>query len=374
MFKRIITVIVFCIAFGVSVKADVIERYRAFGDKGENGVYFDIYNYNGTNYFSLRDGAALLKDSDKSFNVGYDSVNNIAIVTKNDRYTPSGAEFVKSIGKKKSEKNAGVFRVNEGGNEYSFTSYNINGINYISLRDICTLAGVDAKWEPDTKKITLYYINDKGEDVNLCTISVLPPVIVDKYKPMVALTFDDGPSKNTVRILDTLKKYNGVATFFVTENNALKYGDILKRIVNEESQIGNHTAEHKRLTELSADEVKLQVQRIQEIVKSATGVCPNVTRPPYGSYNDNVKNSVGMRIVTWNVDTLDWKTRNAENTYNEVINTLADGNIILMHDLYSETADAVDRIVPEIVKRGYQLVTVDQLIYAKDGNVKGLVK
>lgn len=78
-------------------------------------------------------------------------------------------------------------------------------------------------------------------------------------------------------------------------------------------------------------------------------------------------------MINWNVDTLDWKTRNAQNTYNEVMKSLGDGNVILMHDLYSETADAVEKIVPELVKRGYQLVTVEQLCYARD-NVKGIIK
>lgn len=373
MLKKGCFALLFTLMLSTAVFADTAERYQAKSIDLENTVYFDCFNVDGTNYFAIRDVAKLLNNSDYSFNIAYDNENNCVAIDKNDNYISTGAEFNKSIGKKKSKKNPETFDVICDGVKFSLKAYNINDRNYVSLRDICHILGLNTQWNTNTKSIELWYYNDESEKVDVLDITILPPVIVDKSKPMVALTFDDGPSVNTTRILNTLEKYNGVATFFVTGNNASKYGDTLRRIVDEESQIGNHTYDHLKLTSLSASNIQSQVSRIQNIVYSATGVYPTALRPPYGAYNDFVKSNISLRMFNWNVDTLDWKTRNAQSTYNEVINTLADGNVILMHDLYSQTADAVDKIVPEIVAKGYQLVTIDQLCYAK-GTVKGQIK
>ncbi len=373
MLKKGCFALLFTLMLSTAVFADTAERYQAKSNDLENTVYFDCFNVDGTNYFAIRDVAKLLNNSDYSFNIAYDNENNCVAIDKNDNYISTGAEFNKSIGKKKSKQNPETFDVICDGVQFSLKAYNINDRNYVSLRDICHILGLNTQWNTNTKSIELWYYNDESEKVDVLDITMLPPVIVDKSKPMVALTFDDGPSVNTTRILNTLEKYNGVATFFVTGNNASKYGDTLRRIVDEESQIGNHTYDHLKLTSLSASNIQSQVSRIQNIVYSATGVYPTALRPPYGAYNDFVKANISLRMFNWNVDTLDWKTRNAQSTYNEVINTLADGNVILMHDLYSQTADAVDKIVPEIVAKGYQLVTIDQLCYAK-GNIKGQIK
>ncbi len=373
MIKKILAVMFFCLLFPCVVWADTVERYRGESSVDDNIVYFDLFNYQGTNYFSIRDIGALLNGSECSFSIEYDNDKDIVIVNKNEDYVSTGTEFNQSIGKKKTKRNSDTIYVKSEDVEFTLKTYYINNRNYIALRDICNIIDLNIKWDVDYKKITLWYYNDMGEETDVCSITVLPPVIVDAARPMVALTFDDGPSVNTDRILDILEKYNGVATFFVTGDNASKYGDVLRRIVNEESQIGNHTYGHLRLTLLSAEEIKSQINRVQEIVASATGIYPTVVRPPYGSYNDFVKSNVDLKMLNWSVDTRDWETRDAQSTYDKVINTLADGNVILMHDLYSQTADAVEKIVPEIISRGYQLVTVDQLIYAK-GTVKGQIK
>lgn len=373
MLKKSCFIVLFILLLSTSVWADTAERYQAKSKDLGNIIYFDCFNVESVNYFSIRDIAKLLNNSDYSFNIAYDKQKNCVTIDKSSAYISTGTEFNKTIGKKKSKRNAETFNIMCNDVEFSLKSYNINNRNYISLRDICHILGLNTQWNANTKSIELWYYNNVGEKVDALDITILPPVIVDKSKPMVALTFDDGPSVNTTRILNTLEKYNGVATFFITGNNASRYSEILRRIVNEESQIGNHTYDHLDLTSLSANNIRSQVNRIQNIVYSATGVYPTVLRPPYGSYNSFVKSNVNLKMFNWNVDTLDWKTRNAQSTYNEVMNTLANGNVILMHDLYSQTADAVDKIVPEIVAKGYQLVTIDQLCYAK-GKVKGQIK
>ena len=203
----------------------------------------------------------------------------------------------------------------------------------------------------------LCYFNEKG---------VLTRKI-DKNKKMVALTYDDGPSIYTPRVLKTLKENNAVATFFVVGNRVPTYSDTVKKAHDMGCEIGNHTYEHKNLTRVSEAEVKRQITKTNRNVKKVTGQAPVIVRPTGGATNANVKQWVGMPSIIWSIDTLDWKTRNADSTKKAVLDHVKDGDIVLMHDLYSATASASETIIPELVKRGYQLVTVSELAECRGG-------
>lgn len=203
----------------------------------------------------------------------------------------------------------------------------------------------------------LCYFNEKG---------VLTRKI-DKNKKMVALTYDDGPSIYTPRVLKTLKENNAVATFFVVGNRVPTYSDTVKKAHDMGCEIGNHTYEHKNLTRVSEAEVKRQITKTNRNVKKVTGQAPVIMRPTGGATNANVKQWVGMPSIIWSIDTLDWKTRNAGSTKKAVLDHVKDGDIVLMHDLYSATASASETIIPELVKRGYQLVTVSELAECRGG-------
>ena len=203
----------------------------------------------------------------------------------------------------------------------------------------------------------LCYFNEKG---------VLTRKI-DKNKKMVALTYDDGPSIYTPRVLKTLKENNAVATFFVVGNRVPTYSDTVKKAHDMGCEIGNHTYEHKSLPNLSETEVKRQISKTNKEVKKAIGEKPVIMRPTGGATNTNIKKWVGMPSIIWSVDTLDWKTRNAYSTRRAVLNRVKDGDIVLMHDLYSATATASETIIPELVRRGYQLVTVSELAECRGG-------
>ncbi len=187
-----------------------------------------------------------------------------------------------------------------------------------------------------------------------------------KYQPMVALTFDDGPSKFTNRIVDCLVAHNAKATFFVVGKSALAYPDVLKRTADAGMEIGSHTMTHPRLTSLSVSGIKNELQKVSNTISSITGTAPTLLRPPYGSYNKTVGAAANMPLILWSIDTLDWKTRNAEKTINSVLKNVKDGSVILMHDLYSQTADAAEKIIPALINKGYRLVTVSELAKAKD--------
>ena len=189
---------------------------------------------------------------------------------------------------------------------------------------------------------------------------------IDPHKPMVALTFDDGPHKSTTTpILDTLKQYNGVGTFFILGNRVKNNENLLKRMVLEENEIGNHSFNHKQLTTISSSEVKSQIDKTQDAVLEVIGSKPKVMRPTYGSYNSKLRSEIDMPMILWSIDTLDWKSKDANLIANHVLDNVKDGDIVLMHDIYSSTAKAVEILVPELISRGYQLVTVSELYELK---------
>ena len=188
---------------------------------------------------------------------------------------------------------------------------------------------------------------------------------IDPDKPMIALTFDDGPSAHTDRLLDIFARYGGKGTFFVLGNLVDNRKSTVKRIVKEGHEIGNHSWNHRQLTNLSSEEIKDQIMMTRAKIYDVAGVDTLIVRPPYGACNDTVKAvgaSVGVSFVNWSVDTLDWKSKNASAVYKEIMNCVHDGAIILCHDLHKTTVDAMETVVPALIEKGYQLVTVSELM------------
>lgn len=191
------------------------------------------------------------------------------------------------------------------------------------------------------------------------------PREIDPDKPMLALTFDDGPSAHTDRLLDIFARYGVKGTFFVLGNLIDGRKATVKRIVGEGHEIGNHSWSHRQLTNLSEEEITDQIMMTRAKIYDTVGVDSLIVRPPYGACNDAVK-AVGVRVgvsfVNWSVDTLDWKSKNAAAVYNEIMKYASDGAIILCHDLHKTTVDAMETAIPELIRKGYQLVTVSELM------------
>lgn len=188
---------------------------------------------------------------------------------------------------------------------------------------------------------------------------------IDPDKPMIALTFDDGPSAHTDRLLDIFARYGGKGTFFVVGNLIDSRKNTVKRIVKEGHEIGNHSWSHRQLTNLTDEEITDQIMMTRAKIYDTVGVDSIIVRPPYGACNDTVKSvgaKVGVSFVNWSVDTLDWKSKNAVAVRNEIMKCVSDGAIILCHDLHKTTVDAMETVVPELIKKGYQLVTVTELM------------
>lgn len=198
--------------------------------------------------------------------------------------------------------------------------------------------------------------------------------LIDPSKPMIALTFDDGPYAPVGnRIMDALERHNGRATFFVVGNRVAQYKTEIKRMQDNGHEVGNHTYEHKNMSKLSAAEIRSQIARCNEAVAAVTGVSPKVTRMPGGNYNSTVTANVNYPIIMWNIDTLDWKTKNAQKTINSVIGKVQDGDIVLMHELYTASADAAETIIAKLSEQGYQLVTVSEMAEFRGGMSPGKI-
>ena len=187
--------------------------------------------------------------------------------------------------------------------------------------------------------------------------------------PMVALTYDDGPySPVTNRILDTLERYNAKATFFVVGNRVSSYSSTVKRAHDMGCEIANHTYSHTILTSADYNTIQSEINRTNSAVYNVTGKSPQIVRAPGGEVNSRVLSTVGYPFVGWDVDTLDWSSRNASSVVSNIKNNVRNGTIVLMHDLYSSTASATETIVPWLINRGYSLVTVSELMEYKNIN------
>lgn len=193
---------------------------------------------------------------------------------------------------------------------------------------------------------------------------------IDPTKPMIAITFDDGPSYNGAsgKILDTIEKYGVKATFFMVGTNAKANPDNVKRKVKLGCQIGNHTYDHANYgNKVSASSIKKGRDAIESVSGGAKVTC-------FRSTGGNTTSSIraeckkeGVPLYYWSLDTLDWKYRDADRVYKTVMKNVKDGDIILMHEIYDSSAEAFEKLVPALLSKGYQLVTCDELVRAKTG-------
>lgn len=193
---------------------------------------------------------------------------------------------------------------------------------------------------------------------------------IDPDRPMIALTFDDGPGPGTRRILKALEAVDGRATFCMVGDRVRDYAPTARMVAEQGSEIATHTLTHPNLAKLSASEVRAELEESIAVIEQVTGVRPGVLRPPYGSTSEDVQQvcrELGVVIANWNVDTEDWRVRDAETILNHVLDNARDGAIVLCHDLYPETAAAMERAVEALAAQGYQLVSVSELLEARAG-------
>lgn len=199
--------------------------------------------------------------------------------------------------------------------------------------------------------------------------------IVDGTKPMIALTYDDGPSEFTDDFVALFEKYNSAATFFevgkrIKESSSLQKN--AKIVADSYSELANHTYGHKNIRNLSVEDMTKQVDLCSKWLRNMGETAdPILFRAPEGAVGENAKKYLKAPIILWNVDTMDWKSRDAKKVYKNAVKNVNDGDIILMHSLYKSTLSASKKIVPKLIDQGYQLVTVSDMAEFRGGLKNG---
>ncbi len=186
---------------------------------------------------------------------------------------------------------------------------------------------------------------------------------------LVALTFDDGPSGNTGRLLDILASRDVSATFFLVGRSIHSRPELLVRMLDDGHEIGSHSYSHPDLSRASAATIRSELSSTAAAMQEAAGHTPTLLRPPYGAYNQSVLDLCredGVSVICWSVDTLDWKSRNSKSIYDMIFHngaaSVKDGDIILMHDTVGASVDVIASVIDRLLEEGYHLVTVSELI------------
>lgn len=188
---------------------------------------------------------------------------------------------------------------------------------------------------------------------------------------VIALTFDDGPDpRYTTQIAELLKEYNAKATFFVVGSRVKAHPQVVRQLMEQQHELANHTYTHPDVRRISPANLREEVLATQEEIYKHTGLRPHLFRPPGGVYNESlvhVAKDAGFLVVmwSWHQDTRDWSDPGVKKITNKVLNNARNGDIVLFHDYggnRKQTVDALREIMPELQKRGYQFVTVSELM------------
>lgn len=206
------------------------------------------------------------------------------------------------------------------------------------------------------------------------------PTYIDSNHPVICLTFDDGPQfaykkeeSSTVLIVDTLYRYDATATFYCIGDKLMdrdvwtdtEVNSFLLESINNGNEYGSHTQTHEYyMNEYSTSEsIDDAINGPVKFFKQNFGYEMKTYRPPYGIFDQNTLNAQDYPAILWSIDSYDWQYDDANDIYEKVINEeLLDGDIILFYDIYNSSAKAIEKIIPELIKQGYQLVTVSEML------------
>jgi peptidoglycan/xylan/chitin deacetylase (PgdA/CDA1 family) len=242
------------------------------------------------------------------------------------------------------------------------TFVSAQGTNDGSSTQASSPAAADHPSNPDTASTPVPKTDQRGESLKPATYS---SAHVDG--PYIAMTFDDGPSPQTTpRLLDILKQRNIKVTFFMIGQNAERNPDLVRRILAEGHEIGNHSWTHPQLSKLSDERVTQEITKTQETIKNESGFTPTLLRPPYGAITARqrawIENQFGLNIILWSVDPFDWKRPGPSVITQRILSGARPGAIILSHDIHKQTVDAMPATLDALLAKGYKFVTVSQLL------------
>ena len=198
----------------------------------------------------------------------------------------------------------------------------------------------------------------------------IPIYYVDTQEKICALSFDAAwGNEQTASLLATLDRYQVHSTFFLVRQWVDKYPETVCEIAAHGHDIGNHSATHPHMAQLSSSEQLEEILSCNQAIEQLTGVCPTLFRAPYGEYDNNLVNNLkskGMYCVQWNIDSLDWQDPSADEIVTRIEERLKPGSIILMHNGATNTPEALPRVIEAIQAQGYRIVPISQIIPAGD--------
>lgn len=245
------------------------------------------------------------------------------------------------------------------GEEYSIQE--LTGTNEIPSQDNSFYYDQDTIYIPYGDTIKTYPRNN-AISIPIIKVDGKSDNEVENTRPKIALTFDDGPNaRYTPKILEILEKYNVEATFFVIGQQIKSHENVIKEMISDGHQIGIHTFTHRDLTKLRDKEILEEISLTKDVLNDM-GYTANTVRPPYGSYNDHIVKLVKEPLVLWTIDTRDWESKDSKKIVSVVKSKVRGGDIILFHDMYESTVEAVRVLVPYLIDEGYDLVSVEKLI------------
>lgn len=203
-----------------------------------------------------------------------------------------------------------------------------------------------------------------GQSEGIAEIPAAGEAELAEPEKFVALTFDDGPKRETTAtLLDGLRQRGASATFFLIGRQIAENQDLVERMKAEGHQVGNHTWNHVRLgTTADAAVVSQEIQKTDTLLRQILGEGTYWLRPPYGAIQETQKAQIPVPMVTWTVDSRDWESLNTEKVVQEVLKDVKPNSIILMHDIFPTSIDAALRIVDVLQAKGYWFVTVEELL------------
>ena len=229
------------------------------------------------------------------------------------------------------------------------------GVILVTIQCIIMIASI----YPTEKALKKYFNDDGTYDPS-------------QHKTRIAFTFDDGPGEYTDQLLDCLEQNNAHATFFMLGQNVENWQSEVQRMVDIGCEIGSHSWDHLNLYDLDMDAVAKEFSDTDAALEKACGQKASVARAPYGNWSDDIIATVQKPFFTWSLDSLDWSYMDVDKDYNEIMNgDLTDGSIILMHDIHEPSVQAAIKMIPELVQKGYKLMTVSELAAAKGVTLQG---
>jgi len=326
----------------------------------ETRINFRAYDIDGNIHVNLFEIAHAFSGTEKQFTTRWVDRNRILSITTGVQHNVIG--LVSSRGgiiTGSAVLSETIMMLN--GKEIDVPGYRVAGTIYFDIRNIARELDFSITRYPSEKAIKI--------DTNKPFSESSVKRIIDPTKPMIALTFDDGPSHVTEPILDTLEKHGSVATFYVVGNRItrnVKNREIVLRAFEAGNEIANHSHTHKFFTRISDETIRSEIINANNAIESITGEPPTHMRPPYADMDRRVRNAIaaqGMPIILWSVDPSDWLTRNADRTFDHVMENVKDKDIILLHDMWEPSGEAAIRLIPALIEKGFQLVTVSELMY-----------